>query len=342
MGYYRLLPGLTILLFLFGCKGNSQTEASSENPGTVELTEIEKEAEEIYGLRSLLITKNGELVSESYFENYPKDSLDHVRSVTKSVMGLLIGIAIDQQVIESIHDPIDKYLTGVNGLEERHKEIKLRDILTMSGGFQWDESTVSEFNNWVTSSDPVAYVLKRKLVAKAGEKFEYNSASSHLLSVILSRASGLSTFEFAQRYLFQPLQIKGVRWSKINGYYNGGAGLELKPKDMMLIGKLVAGEGTYRQKEIVSRAWIQEMIEPHMMDKASHGYGYQWWRETDAPMRNALALGYGGQFIIVFPDSDAVIVATSNWRGRGASTQSERSDEFFALLRSKVFPFLKQ
>ena len=173
-------------------------------------------ASDLEFLRSMIIWKNGEILGEEYFQDYPQDSLDHVRSVTKSIMSLLIGIAVDQQLIDNVDDPVSKYIGHLTeGYSPEKQGITIRQLLTMTSGFEWNEDGVEEFNQWASSSDHLAHLFNRDLVDTPGTTFNYNSGGSHLLSIILSEVSQISTLEYARKYLFDPLGIGKVRWRTI-------------------------------------------------------------------------------------------------------------------------------
>jgi len=124
-----------------------------------------------------------------------------------------------------------------------------------------------------------------------------------------------------------------------SGFYNGGAGLEVRPGDMIKLGLFVVGKGEYQGQVVVSEAWIDKMTMEHMVVSPTQRYGYQCWITPEIPDRNVMALGYRGQFIIVFPDLKAVVVATSNWRGSNATNTTQ--GEFFKLLSKDIYPFIK-
>lgn len=333
---------ISILLTLMGCFISScQTNNVRHNEAEVsnnyylkhsELRPVYEQAEQLEFLRSLIIWQEGEVIAEGYFQHFSKDSLDHMRSVTKSIISILIGIAIDQGLIKSIDDPIDRYLGKlIEGYGRGKKNITIRHLLTMTGGFKWNEDNVQEFNNWVTAHDQVSYLLRRELVNSPGSTFAYNSAGSHLLSVVLTEASGISTLEFASKYLFDVLGIQNIKWSKVSGgYYNGGAGLELKPRDLLKIGEMMMNKGAYRNQRIVSEKWIAESTKPHIEGKGGEDdYGYLWWIQQDKGRQLYSALGFGGQILILSPDDQIIIVVTSQWRnleGRSNAYMKELSN----------------
>ncbi len=343
-----LITPLILLFFVAGCteqrRDNTKDKTRNNEPSANEPTtiaQINKEAEKIPNIRSLIFSKDEKILSEKYFRPYSSDSLDHVRSVTKSVTALLVGIAIDQGLIESVDQPISDFL-GKKYPKYKSKldQITIYHLLTMSAGFEWDESTVTEFNQWVVSGDPVRYVLNRKLKHKPGEKWEYNSAGSHLLSVILTEASGMSTLDFANRYLFEPLEIRNIRWDRISGYYNGGAGLQLRPINMHAIGIMMNNHGMFKGKQVVPGSWVDEATKWHKKVGGSTGYGFLWWVDNDPDIRVAFAIGHAGQFIVILPDLKVVMTASCNWQSLGGKA-SFQEGKVAELMKNEIYPYLK-
>lgn len=302
------------------------------------LRKIISQAGKIDGVKSLLIKENDRLLIEEYFGSTKSNDLHHVRSVTKSIIGILVGNAVDQGHISSIDQSIGDYLKEFPGFREEHRAITIRHLLTMSSGIKWDESDVSEFNRWVVSADPVKYVLDRQLKKKPGTHFEYNSGTTHLLSVILTKATGMSTQDFARQFLFAPLGIETFRWQKITGYYNGAAGLELRPADMLKIGQMMANEGMYQGKRIVSENWVLDSAKPQIMAAPEQGYSFLWWVETQMK-NNMLASGFAGQSIGVILDRDAVLVTTCQWTNLGKGGATRQSEEIGRLMNGIVLPY---
>lgn len=268
-------------------------------------------------ITSSLISYNGEVVFE-YFKNWKMKEKDHkVNSISKSVLSTLIGIAIDQKIIQ-IHEPISTYFPN---LDEQRGKITIEHLLTMTPGLDWPE-----FTTWggrpfpmIDSKDWVKFILARDLVEAAGQSMHYNSGCSHLLSAILQIASGESVIDFAKKHLFSPLDIETFKWYKDSkGIVIGGFGLTLKTEDMLKIGQLYLQNGVWNGKRIVSEKWIQESTKPHFHTYGQIGsYGYHWWVLMNAeqkPMEPYVyfAMGYGGQFIIIVPKYKLITVFTSN------------------------------
>jgi hypothetical protein len=189
----------------------------------------------------------------------------------------------------------------------------------MSSGLEWYEwgnyaGSNNEYNNWWNSSDQITYLLNRNFTYTPGSHFNYNSAGSHLLSIIVSQSSGMTTEDFAKQFLFEPLGISFSNWRKDKrGYNNGAAGLFLTPYDMQKIGSLLLSKGLYKNKRVVSAKWIDEMIKHHISTRDANsfanGYGYQTWLWKDDVNSYFDAMGYGGQFILVVPAKKLVITA---------------------------------
>ncbi|NCQ19175.1 MAG: serine hydrolase [Ignavibacteria bacterium] len=203
------LPVALLMVFLFlSCLKNDST-----NPITAvdnaKLDEAFSQAKQITSLKSLVVSYNGKIIKEAFYNDGSAVAANDVMSVTKSVVGLLIGIATDKGSIKSIDQPIGDYISSlVENLSTEKTNIKIRHLLTMSSGFEWEELVyVSGFNNWITSANQVQYLTDKPLTSQAGEVFTYNSAALHLLSVIISRASGMKTLDFAKLYLFDSLGI---------------------------------------------------------------------------------------------------------------------------------------
>ncbi len=303
-----------VLLCLHSCGQKKTDDYTPKN--SPELEEIFEKARKTNNLRSLLVSRNGELIAEEYFDRFPSDSLEHVRSVTKSVMATLIGIAIGKGIIGGVDDSIVKYL----GKDAKGKEgVTIKHLMAMTSGIAWREVMGDmEIDEWINSKSPLKYVLDKPIENPPGTSWEYSTGIIHLLSVILSEASGMSTLEFANKHLFQPLGIEKVKWQLLNdGHYHGGSRLQLKPRDMIKFGLLYLNGGMFDGKRIVSKAFIKDATsqqEPEGFFGSQEGYGYGWWVGGDENVRGFMAQGYGGQTILVVPDHEIVIATTYKWK----------------------------
>ncbi len=266
---------------------------------------------------SLLVVKNGYLVFEKYYSWGSPDRYAVVHSVTKSFTSALIGIALNQghlySVDQKLMDFFPEYAT--DELDPRKKEISLEHLLTMSAGFRWREWG-PDMRNWYSSSDWLKFAIQLPQENSPGDAFNYNTSTSHLLSAILARSTKTSTMDFAKQSLFEPLGIESSYWHQDpQGYYIGGFGLGLSARDLAKFGFLYLNHGFWNGQSIVPEYWVKESTRQWMHSYNMYGpigYGYQWWiKEVDGCF-SYRAWGRRGQFIVVIPELDMVIVVTSN------------------------------
>ncbi|MFE8699666.1 serine hydrolase domain-containing protein [Cytobacillus sp. FJAT-54145] len=269
-------------------------------------------------INSCIVSHKGEIVYD-YFRNKKLREKEHkINSVTKSVVAILIGIAIDKGIVKGVYQPISDFFPNI---DMNKRSITIEHLLTMSMGIDWPE-----FSTWggrpmpmINSKDWVRFVLDRKMAEKPGENMYYNSGASHLLAAIIQEASGVSLIQFAENHLFKPLSIEKYMWySDSKGIGIGGFGLSLKPEDMLKLGQLMLNKGKLGEKLIVSEAWVTAATTPHFLSQYKFGsYGYHWWilnDEKKQPYKPHIyyAMGYGGQYIIVVPEYELVTVFTSD------------------------------
>jgi len=292
-------------------------------------------------VHAVLVARGGKLLFERYFrgsdeipgriygrrvENvtFDADTLHDMKSVSKSVASLAIGIAIDRGLIGSINEPIFSFFPELSDLRSPEKErIQLLHALTMSMGLKWVEATpaTGDFNNdearvhmaW----DPCRYVLGLPVTAPAGQEFFYNTGALTLVSAIIRKATGRPLDEFARETLFEPLGITGVAWDRIRGDTDAGGGLRMRPRDMAKIGQLVLAGGRWNDRQIVSKGWIEASTTRKIEATDGQSYGYLWWlgriRFNGRDVHWVGALGRGGQSIRIVPELDLVVVVTAGY-----------------------------
>lgn len=273
-------------------------------------------------IRSLLVVKDGRMVVEEYFGDDGPDDLHDVRSVTKSVVSALTGIALARGDIRSLDDPISDYLGSLlPQLEPDKGAITIRDLLTMTSGLEWDETGgFGSYNEWIRSGDHLGFLLRKPFSSPPGVEFNYNSAAVHLLGVVLEQATVMQLPTLAQFALFDPMGISRSRWEPLrDGYYNGGAGLDLRPRDLARFGQLFLQRGASGGRQIIPTDWIdvstQERFDWRFDSGALGGisYGYLWWVVPGTSEPTYFAWGYGGQYVVVVPDLRLVVVTTNDW-----------------------------
>jgi len=316
---------ITIFLFICisGCKKDQQ-EVHYFNAGPNGIDDatlfnaIEK-ARADKGILSIIVYRNNAIIAEEYFGSNSSDTYHPIRSVTKSVTSILFGLANDLGMIEDLDATIGNYLTEYLVPEDSVVSgVSIRNLLTMSGGFEWEElSDYTDFNDWVLSDDHLVYALQVPIVDTPGTKFTYTTPGCQILSAIFTIETGYTLKSFAEEFLFPEININGPRpWDvDQHGYNYGGITLNLNAQDMLKIGVLYLKKGSYNGVQVLSENWIVQSTAPHIdtyndlyyADK----YGYLWWIGGKSNIDYYFANGYGGQFIFVFPDLHMIVIAQS-------------------------------
>lgn len=286
----------------------------AQDPG-IDWQALETRAQGLDRLQSLLVSHAGDLVFEEYFNGTDPRRPANMKSASKSVISALVGLAIEEGYIESVQEPIANYLPEyMADLDDSAKlEITIEDLLTMRSGLETTSNR--NYGRWVLSDDWVAFALQQPMVAEPGTRMLYSTGSTHLLSAIITRATGVDTKTYAERVLTSPLGYSMSYWSQDpQGIYFGGNDMEMTPRQMLRFGELYLNQGRYGGEQILSPQWIQVSHQPHARSPRGQGryYGYGWWLRDLAGMQVPTAWGYGGQLIFVVSELDLVVVATSD------------------------------
>jgi len=176
-----------------------------------------------------------------------------------------------------------------------------------------------------------------------GDYFNYNNGTAHFTSAILSKAVDTSTLQFAVENLFKPMGIETPHWEvDKRGINNGAAGLSLTPTDMLKIGRLYLNKGIFNGKRVVSEDWIAKVssfkISTHNIEPFGPEYGYLWWIGNKNKHSYYFANGYGGQFIVVVPDMELIVVATNRWSGVSLTTANQQWYSTLSLIIDRIIP----
>jgi CubicO group peptidase (beta-lactamase class C family) len=303
----------------------SSPEEQGMNPEMLSamLDHVVQTGSEIY---SITIIRNGYVVLDEHFSNddFERDEARPIFSCTKSVVSILVGIAIDRGYIQGVDQPVLSFFPDrtIANLDADKQAMTLEDLLTMSTGLDCQDSYLY---NWVgldearRSGNQGQYALDLPMVHAPGDYFEYCNGASQLLSTIIQDATGMSAFHFAYEYLFRPLGITKVTWGiSREGVNPGFAEMFMTPHDMAKIGLLYLNQGRWNGEQIVSAAWVAESTREHISaGTLAEGYGYHWWVDANGYyMAQGLtrgynkADGYGGQSIFVVPQRNLVVVFT--------------------------------
>lgn len=275
-------------------------------------------------LKSLLILKDNTLVVEEYFYAYERDDLQQIRSCTKSVTSLVLGIALDRHPVIDLEQSIFDFFPDYTHLASGGREdITLRNVLTMHAGMEWDDYPGELY----TCDDGFEYILSRPMVTGPGESFHYNSGCSVLLGGVIEFLESKPALDYARENLFQPMGISVYKWENHEkNILQCGHGLSMRPRDMAKTGLLVLNGGKWKDRQIVSEEWIRESTRAQVRESDYFNYGYHWWHRSDAclqwwkdphatsPGEPELvnAMGHGGQYILIYKDLDLVIVTTAS------------------------------
>ena len=290
---------------------------------------LEEVKQESLDLHSLLVVRNGYIVSETYFQSYNQDVKHEVYSVTKSFIATLIGIAIDKGYIAGVNLPVQDFFPGrsFENQDARKQAMTLENLLTMRSGLDWEESDTT-IGKMYQSRDWVKFMMDMPMSGQPGSKFNYCSGCSHILSAALRQKTGMNTRDFARQVLFEPLGISNYDWSTDStGIPIGGWGLQLTPRDMAKLGYLYLHNGTWDGQQVVSAGWVKTAVQKHTETDTELGYGYQWW--TYPSLGAFMALGRYGQTIFVIPGLKIIIVTTAALDGH---------DAIFQLIENYVVP----
>ena len=270
-----------------------------------------------YGMDSVVIVRNGFLVLDAKI--YPfatfMDTKHNIFSCTKSVVSALIGIAIDEGYIEGVDQPLLDFFPDLSAanLSGGKQAMTLEHLLTMTTGLECRDSYLYDWDGlrlMMASDDWVQYMLDLPMIQAPGTRFEYCNGASFLLSAIIQETTGMPAINFAAEHLFTPLGIQEVGWdSNPQGINLGYGEMEMQPRDMAKIGYLYLNKGLWDGEQIVSTQWVEASTRQHIPATLQEGYGYQWWVDDSGIY---MALGYGGQYIVVVPEKELVVVFVSD------------------------------
>ncbi len=328
----HILIGALVSLLYFSACGSSPTGPNTSEPfiweeSTPEAQGLDSqaldaalnEADERPFIRSIIVVKNGLIVGERYYNGYGRDNFHNVKSVSKSFLSALVGIAVREGFVTSLEqrmlDFFPEYVTP--DLDQRKHNITIRDLLMMRAGIDHERNNYSQLyrsDNWVKTT------IEWPLLYEPGQTFSYNTFQTHLLSAILTKATKMSTRDFAKQYLLDPLGITLDRWEQgPQGYYFGGNSMYFTPRDMALFGYLYLKGGVLNKQKIVPGDWVAASLQNYTGSPGwnwgslhNGGYGYLWWLGELNGYSVRLAIGYGGQFVILVPSLEMVIAITGN------------------------------
>lgn len=294
---------------------------------SVKLGEIDKYVKENLPLTSsIAIVRHGYIVFERHYDENP-NSNRKMFSATKGVLSALVGIAISNGYLISADQLLLEFFpeSANEKLNPKAHKITLRDLLTMSDGIaQYEEDS---------SFSPTR--LKAPFRSEPGTESFYNKMSPQIISMIITKATGMKASDFARKYLFDRIGITNAYWEDFGKYSRGALGLSLTTRDMARLGYLYLNMGKWDRDIIVSSDWVRAstscQIVNHQFTEYFRDYGFYWWMHPVGKYSSYYAEGYGGQFIIVIPDLDIVTVITSD-------EQTGDTEKYLLILPKIIAP----
>ena len=295
----------------------------------------------VKAVRAVVVSVDGETVLSYYRDRRPTDYA-HVWSVTKSVMSILVGIAIDEGRLQLDQTLADLLPDHADRMSDEVRSVTLRQLLTMTSGMQGGHSSLD-----IGAKDPIGQLVTAAFVAEPGATFVYSNASAHIVGAVLRRTVDRPLLDYAREKLFDPLGIDtrpawqgwnveaglskpGFAWAADrDGTNTGCCGLKLTAPEMLKIGQLYLDDGRWQGRQLVSPQWVKDSTSNQLSNdqqSATDGpYGYLWWIGEIQSHPYFAAFGSYGQQIIVVPDSGLIVVTVCDESGFDMPTEEFRS-----------------
>ena len=338
----RSLAAFCVIVALVGVVGTADDNGASAPLDHSLRSELLARAGALPRMRSLLVSVGDQLIEEHYFHGASPRGLANLKSASKSVVSLLVGIAIDQRFLTGVDQPIAEFFPEYFSAQPDSQKaaITVEDLLTMRSGLETTSNR--NYGRFVQSGNWVRYVLSPPMVDAPGGRRIYSTGSTHLLSAIITRVTGMTTLEFGRRYLADPLGFRMPAWLRDpQGIYFGGNEMQLAPRDMLTIGQLYLSRGALGGRRVVSEDWVrQSFVARSRSERTGRDYGYGWWMRRLGVYQAYYAWGYGGQFIFVIPDLELVVTMTSSpLPGEG---RREHLRALYAMVEQQIIPAVER
>lgn len=316
--------------------GSPQPWAEHHNLGKLTLSQDERDLLERLETVSFLVSWRDTIIYEEYWEEHTVNTLSNSFSMAKSVVSILIGVALDEGLIQSLDQPVADYLPE---FDDEKKNITIRHVLTMSTGLSWSESYISPFCDvaelYYDTDDRDLACNRRIIEEEPGKVFRYKSGDTQVLMYILAAATGKNISEYAAEKLWKPMGAESDAWWSLAGDENSTEKafccLYATSRDFLRLGKLVNHRGNWNGKQLVSREYMDEFCSLAPLTKGNgkpnNTYGYQYWIYTGFPFEVTYFRGMRGQFIISIPEKELVIVRTGHNNSASWQNTEEKKDD---------------
>ncbi|SJZ34037.1 CubicO group peptidase, beta-lactamase class C family [Enhydrobacter aerosaccus] len=287
-------------------------------------------------IHAVVVARHGKLVLDRYFTGfdqtwgipagqvtYTADMKHDLRSISKSTVSLLVGIAKAEGKFPDLDSPvIDQFPDYAELRTPTLAKVTFRHLLTMSSGFTWDETPpysdpANSERRMIEASDPVRYVLQQPFSTAPGQTYNYDGGNTALLGATVARKTGKRLDDYAAEKLFAPLGIADFEWKAMpgSGQLAFASGLRLRARDTAKLGQLLLADGTWQGKRVLPAGWVKESTTPRINGEGLYFYGYQWWLGRTffkgRDLQWIAGVGYGGQRLFVAPDLDLVVMVNA-------------------------------
>lgn len=294
--------------------------------------------EDLSPLNSLLIYHKGEILGEQYYRGMKAGKAVNMKSVSKTLLSPLVGIAIRDGLLEGPDQKLSELLPNYfEEVEDTHREsIALHHVMSMTTGLEG--TSFGNYGKWVASKDWVKFALDRPIACKPAACMTYSTGNTHLLSVILSEVSGKDLRTYGRDVFFGKLGIPLYKWDQDpHGYYLGGNNMALRPREMLRFGEVYLNRGRYNGEQLIPASWVDQSWKMLTVSPYNgHQYGYLWWSREFGGERTYFAWGYGGQYIFIIPRLELIVVMTSSLTNRPRGGDHNRIVQ--AFLADEIIP----
>lgn len=328
--------------------------------------ELARQAGTLPNLHGVVAVRSGRIFFERYLAGpdagrsplgivrFGPETLHDMRSVSKSIVGLLYGIALAAGCVPTPESNLLLQFPEHSGPSDdsaRHS-LTVRHALTMTLGMDWDELTFpyTDPRNGETAmnnaADRYRYILERPVIEPPGQRWSYNGGATALLARLIEKGTGQQLHEFARKVLFEPLEIERTEWRRgVDGEPIAASGLRMTPRDLARIGTMVLGGGQWNGKQVIPAEWLSASFAPAVSMPDGRQYGYQWYLGTIPmddgaggvrPEKAVSAIGNGGQRLFLLPRLELVVAVTA-----GNYNAMNQSDPPMAILRDLLLPGLR-
>ena len=313
-------------------------------------------------IHAVVVIRRGKLVMERYYSGnderwgsplgrvvYTPEQMHDLRSVSKSVTSMLVGIAVGEGKFPALDSSaIDFFPALASSVRTAaNARITFRHMLTMSSGLAWDESIpysnpANSERRLIASDDPLRHFFTQPFAAPPGEIYNYNGGNTHTLGMSLAKAISREVPAYAREKLFEPLEFGLSDWVAMptNGQTAFASGLRLRPRDTAKLGQIMLTDGVWKGRQVLPKGWAAESTKPRINGAGIYFYGYQWWLGRNLHRGREITwfagFGCGGQRLFVVPELDLVVTINAGHYGgplQGIITSAIFTDHILTSIK---------